>query len=165
MIKKSFLLRLHPIPLVLLGMGWMLDMLQIDISTRFLIDINLFNEKRSILGTLQSLWESSNYLPFILIFLFGMIVPLLKSVLIFYLLLAKKPLPKYHSWISAINKWAMADVFAISIFVAFLGANAMKNTRAVLESGFYFFTAYVLLSGLITIFIGKLIKKPLILNA
>jgi hypothetical protein len=43
----------------------------------------------------------------------------------------------------------MADVFAISIFVAFLGANAMENTSAVIQEGYYYFTAYVLLSGVI----------------
>jgi hypothetical protein len=33
----------------------------------------------------------------------------------------------------------MADVFAISIFTAFLGANAMQNTEAQLQPGFYYF--------------------------
>lgn len=158
MTKKQALLTLHTISLGLLGLGLIKDMLRIDITTHFLIDINLFNEKRSVLGTLQSLWESANYLPFILIFLFGIIVPIAKSIIIFYLLLAKKPLYQYAGVVSAINKWAMADVFAISIFVAFLGANAMKNTTAVLESGFYFFTAYVMLSSFISIFIKNMMK-------
>ena len=51
--------------------------------------------------------------------------------------------------VSLMSKWAMADVFAISIFIAFLGAKAMKNTTASLEPGFYYFTAYVLLSAVI----------------
>ena len=144
--SRGILLLLHIISLVLLGFGLVLDMLKIDVTANFFIDINLFNEKRSVLGTLQTLWESSNYLPFLLIFLFGIIVPLVKSAIIFYILLAKNVADKWLQLVSKISKWAMADVFAISIFIAFLGARAMRNTTAFLEPGFYYFTAYVLLS-------------------
>ena len=65
--KKIILLILHIISLVLLVFGLVTDMLKIDITANFFIDINLFNEKRSVLGTLHSLWESTNYLPFLLI--------------------------------------------------------------------------------------------------
>ncbi len=144
--SRGILLLLHIISLVLLGFGLVLDMLKINVTANFFIDINLFNEKRSVLGTLQTLWESSNYLPFLLIFLFGIIVPLVKSAIIFYILLAKNVADKWLQLVSKISKWAMADVFAISIFIAFLGARAMRNTTAFLEPGFYYFTAYVLLS-------------------
>lgn len=144
--KRGILLLLHVISLVLLVFGLVMDMLKIDITANLFIEINLFNEKRSVLGTLQTLFESGNYLPFLLIFLFGIIVPLVKSGIVFYILLAKNVDGKWLPMVSKISKWAMADVFAISIFIAFLGARAMKNTTATLEPGFYFFTAYVLLS-------------------
>jgi paraquat-inducible protein A len=157
--NRYFLLGLHIISLVLLGFGWTMDMLHIDISTHFLVDLNLFNERRSVLGTLQTLWESSNYWPFLLIFLFGILVPVIKSIIIFYLLLVKYPYPKWYGIVSAISKWAMADVFAISILVAFLGANAMQNTKAGFEAGFYYFAGYVVLSGVINMLLGKMIKN------
>jgi len=147
--NRFILLFAHVISLIFLGFGWVKDMLKIDITAKFFIEINLFNEKRSVLGTLQTLWESGNYFPFLLIFLFGIIVPLVKSGIIFYILLVKGASEKWLSFVSLISKWAMADVFAISIFIAFLGANAMRNTTASLEPGFYYFAAYVLLSGLI----------------
>lgn len=155
--NRYILLILHIASLVLLGFGWVLDMLHIDISTHFILDFNLFNEKRSVIGTLETLWTSSNYWPFFLIFLFGIIVPLVKSVIIFYLLLARNPGIKWQRFVSAISKWAMADVFVISIFVAFLGANAMEHTKASLESGFYYFSGYVLLSGIIAFLLGKML--------
>ncbi|MGC4102234.1 paraquat-inducible protein A [Ferruginibacter sp.] len=158
--NRVILLALHLISLVLLGFGWVMDMLHIDISTHFIVDFNLFNERRSVLGTLQTLWESGNFWPFLLILLFGIIVPLVKSGVIFYLLLAKEPGIKWYRFVNAISKWAMADVFAISILVAFLGATAMQNTKASLESGFYFFSAYVLLSGIVVMLLGKFIRKP-----
>ncbi len=162
--KKIILLILHIISLVLLVFGLVTDMLKIDITANFFIDINLFNEKRSVLGTLHSLWESANYLPFLLIFFFGIIVPLLKSAIIFYILLGKNVALKWQKIVSVVSKWAMADVFAISIFIAFLGAKAMKNTMASLESGFYYFTGYVLLSALIVGFLTNRAKIPLSSN-
>jgi paraquat-inducible protein A len=162
--KKNILLTLHVLSLVLLGFGVVIDMLKIDITAKFFIDINLFNEKRSVLGTLQSLWESANYFPFLLIFLFGIIVPLVKSGIVFYMLLAKNVAPKWQRYVGLISKWAMADVFAISIFIAFLGAKAMKNTMASLEPGFYYFTGYVLLSAVIVGFLTNNTKIPISLN-
>ncbi|MEO6730536.1 MAG: paraquat-inducible protein A [Ferruginibacter sp.] len=159
--NKIILLSLHLLSIVLLGFGLVADMLKIDITASFFIDINLFNEKRSVLGTLQTLWESGYYLPFFLIFLFGLIVPLAKSGIIFYILLSKNVISgKWHRLVGAISKWAMADVFAISIFIAFLGAKAMKFTSASLEPGFYYFTAYVLLSALIVNFLMNKPKIP-----
>ena len=155
MINRWVLLILHTLSLVLLYFGWTLDMLHIDISTHFIVNFNLFNEKRSVIGTLQTLWEGSNYWPFLLIFLFGILVPLIKSGIIYYLLLAKEPRPFWVSFVKGISKWAMADVFAISIFIAFLGAAAMENTKAWLEPGFYYFSAYVLLSAGISWLIGR----------
>ena len=163
--NRFVLLSLHVISLVLLGFGWVLNVLQIDISAHFFVDINLFNEKRSVFGMLEKLWKDANYWPFSLIFLFGIIVPVIKSGIIFYILLVKNPDTKWQRFVSAISKWAMADVFAISIFVAFLGANAMQNTKAVLEPGFYYFSGYVLLSGIVAILSDKLLKNSMISNA
>ena len=53
----------------------------------------------------------------------------------------------------------MADVFAISILVAFLGANAMESTRATLQPGFYFFSGYVILSGIVAMFCKKMLSQ------
>ena len=163
--NRFVLLSLHVISLVLLGFGWVLNVLQIDISAHFFVDINLFNEKRSVFGMLEKLWKDANYWPFSLIFLFGIIVPVIKSGIIFYILLVKNPDTKWQRFVCAISKWAMADVFAISIFVAFLGANAMQNTKAVLEPGFYYFSGYVLLSGIVAILSDKLLKNSMTSNA
>lgn len=140
---------MHVVSLVFFAFGLVLNMLKIDITANFFIEINLFNESRSVLRTLEALWNAGNYLPFLLIFLFGIVVPVLKSGIIFYILLFKNISDKWLKVVVVISKWAMADVFAISIFIAFLGARAMKHTTASLEPGFYYFTGYVLVSALI----------------
>ena len=157
--NRYILLSLHIVSLVLLGLGWVKDILHIDISVHYIIDLNLFSEKRSVLGMLKKLWEDWSYWPWLLIFIFGIIVPLVKSAIIFYLILGKNPDLKWQRFVSAISKWAMADVFTISIFVAFLGANAMESTSATLQSGFYFFSGYVILSGIVARFCGKLLSE------
>ena len=157
--NRYLLLGLHIISLILLGFGWILNILHIEINVHYIVDFTLFSEDRSILGLLKKLWTDSNYWPFLLIFIFGIIVPLIKSGLIFYILLGKTPDPRWHRFVSTISKWAMADVFAISIFVAFLGANAMESTKAVLQPGFYYFSGYVLLSGLVAMFCQKMLSN------
>ncbi len=163
--NRYLLLALHIISLVLLGFGWMLDILHINISIHYIIDFNIFNEKRSILGMMEKLWKDANYWPFILIFIFGIIVPLIKSGILFYIMLAKNPNSKWQRFVSAISKWAMADVFAISIFVAFLGANAMESTKATLQPGFYYFAGYVILSGIVVALCGKMLSNSANNNA
>lgn len=92
---RLILLGLHLGSLVLLGLGWTQDMLHISVSAHMILDFNLFNEKRSVIGTLQTLWESAHYWPFFLIFLFGILVPLIKTGAIFYLLLSKQPTARW----------------------------------------------------------------------
>ena len=84
--NKYILLGLHVISLVLLGFGWVLDILRINITAHYIITVELFDERRSVLSTLKNLWQTNNYWPFLLIFLFGIIVPIVKSILLFYLL-------------------------------------------------------------------------------
>ena len=163
--NRYLVLALHIISLVLLGLGWFMHVLHIDVTVHYVVDFNLFSEKRSVVGMLEKLLGDKNYWPFTLVFLFGIIVPLVKSAIIFYILLAKNPASKWQSFVSAISKWAMADVFAISIFVAFLGANAMESTRATLMPGFYYFSGYVILSGIVAMLCGKLLSNSATNNA
>ncbi|MEP7237221.1 MAG: paraquat-inducible protein A [Ferruginibacter sp.] len=164
--NRYILVFLHVVSLVLLGFGWVKNILHIEINVHYMmIDLNLFSEDRSIFGLLEKLWKDANYWPFSLIFIFGIIVPLIKSGIIFYLLLAKKPAVIWQRFVSAISKWAMADVFAISILVAFLGASAMESTTAVLKAGFYYFSGYVLLSGIVAMFCQKMLSNSVTNNA
>lgn len=96
--------------MIFLCLGLALDILKFNITAKFFLDINLFNEKRSVLGTLHTLWETGNYFPFLLISLFGVMVPLVKSGFIFYFLLNKNVPSKWYKSVSTISKWAMAYV-------------------------------------------------------
>ena len=49
-------------------------------------------------------------------------------------------------FIDTISKWSMADVFLVGVYVAFLSAKATDNLDAEIHEGFYYFTAYCLVS-------------------
>jgi hypothetical protein len=51
--NRYVLLVLHVISLVLLGFGWVLNVLHIDVSVHYILDFNLFSDKRSVLGMLE----------------------------------------------------------------------------------------------------------------
>ena len=65
-------------------------------------------------------------------------------------MLAKNPTTKYrlYLFVRSVSKWAMADVFAVGVFIAFMAGNAIDNLDAKLHPGFYWFIAYCLISNL-----------------
>src|SRR5687767_8447862 len=109
----------------------------------------LANETRSIIGAIRSLHDSGNDFVAGLILLFSVMIPLVKAVLMVPILTSKDPVRrrKLFLFVRSISKWAMADVFAIGVFIAFLAAKATSNMAASLGAGFYWFTAYCLLSN------------------
>ena len=108
----------------------------------------VFQYSRSIVQTISNLVESGNYIVAGLILLFSVLVPLAKGILLLVVSRMKPDSKRYqiYSFVRNISKWAMADVFVAGIFVAFLAARATNNMDAVIEPGFYFFTAYCLFS-------------------
>lgn len=156
---RQWLLLAHIASLVLLGLGWTLDALTIRIiyNVPFLGGIELMDETRSVISTLQKLWNTNNVFPLILIGLFGILIPLVKTWFIFQVIL--QPQEKTviaRAFVSGISKWAMADVFAISILISFFAASAMDYTNAIFRAGFYYFAAYVLMSNCIVMFLPRL---------
>jgi uncharacterized paraquat-inducible protein A len=156
--SRRLLLLLHIASLALLAFGWTLDLLTIRTMAEIPIigKIDIMNETRSVIGTLRNLWDTGNIFPFVLIALFGIAIPLIKTFFIFrVLVLPQRKAAIVRVFINSISKWAMADVFAIGILVSFLAANAMDYTKAYLRPGFYYFTAYVLLSNCIVMLLPK----------
>lgn len=135
---------------VLMVAGWILPLLTLKITfdVPLIGKQTILDETRSLLSTIQKLSEDGNLFPALLITLFGVLVPILKTVSLFYALAGRKNSHIVSRWMFSINKWAMADVFSMSIIIAFLTANSMANLKATPEIGFYIFTAYVVLSGI-----------------
>ncbi len=117
-------------------------------------NIDAFDKTNSILGTAKELYNNNHVPVAALILLFSVGVPLIKA-----LLLIGAHLPFRHTikqrllWISGVtSKWSMADVFVVAIFVSYLAANGLQESKGLVDFkselgvGFYYFLAYCLVS-------------------
>ena len=105
-------------------------------------------ESKSIAGVITKLFETKNFFIAVLILLFSIITPVVKSVLSLAVYMAKSVdirMKALHI-IKLIGKWSMTDVFVVSILLAFFSISVDETTDAWLSHGLYFFAAYVILS-------------------
>lgn len=132
------------------------------------IGIQFFNTANSILSTVSELFAQKYFFVAIMIFLFSVVVPCIKGLLLIYIVLTKNKIVanKIFHFIKAIGKWSMCDVFVVAIFLSFLSTGTrtpgnqsetsilgipidvdiLVNMNAQLEIGFYCFVTYCLLS-------------------
>ena len=110
----------------------------------------IFEETQSILRAIQRLYDSKNYFVAGLVLLFSVIVPFIKAALLGAIFAVRSPVTKHrlYLFVRSVSKWAMADVFAVGVFIAFMAGNAIDNLDAKLHPGFYYFIAYCLISNL-----------------
>ena len=110
--------------------------------------IELFKMTRSIIQTVRNLHESGDDFVAGLILLFSVIVPFVKGALLLAALPLRNLVLRYRvfSFVKAISKWSMADVFVVGVYVAYLSAKATDALDAEIHRGFYYFTAYCLIS-------------------
>lgn len=110
----------------------------------------VFRQSQSIFESVKNLYNSGNLFVAGLILFFSITVPLIKAVLLFVIVATKESATQQRLFVFArsVSKWAMADVFVVGVFIAFLAAKATDNLNATAERGFYFFAAYCLVSNL-----------------
>lgn len=108
----------------------------------------IFRETKSILQSIKTLHENGYDFVAGLILVFSVIVPFVKGLLLIVAIVMKDVKTRFNIYLFVrnISKWSMADVFVVGVFVAFLSAQASSNLAAIIESGFYFFAAYCLIS-------------------
>jgi len=160
--NKIFVWILLGVSTALMIMGWILPLLTIRITFEVPLmgSQTILDETRSLLETVQKLTEDGNLFPALLITFFGILIPLIKTISMFYALAGRRNSQIVAKWMFTINKWAMADVFSMSIIIAFLTARGMGNLSATPGSGFYVFTSYVILSGITAQLARKLKPTP-----
>jgi len=111
--------------------------------------MEIFRQTQNVVEAVKSLYESGNYFVSGLVLLFSIIVPFIKAAILGVILAVKSPVLKYrlYLFVRSISKWAMADVFAVGVFIAFLASKATDNLDAVIGTGFYYFVGYCLVSN------------------
>jgi len=110
----------------------------------------IFRQTQNVVEAVKSLYETGNYFVAGLILLFSIIVPFIKAAMLAVILTTKDVVLRYRIYLftRSISKWAMADVFAVGVFIAFMASKAIDNLDAVMGSGFYYFVGYCLVSNL-----------------
>jgi paraquat-inducible protein A len=110
----------------------------------------IFRQTQNVVEAVKSLYETGNYFVAGLILLFSIIVPFIKAAMLAVILTTKDAVLRYRIYLftRSISKWAMADVFAVGVFIAFMASKAIDNLDAVMGSGFYYFVGYCLVSNL-----------------
>lgn len=151
MSKRNVLaILLSVVSLVLLWPGLVQPALTIRATMEFFgTTQELTNETRSVWGAVRSLHESGDDFVAGLILLFSVIVPLTKAALLVPIVLLRGSGNSYRLYrvVQVISKWSMADVFAVGMLIALLVAKGTANLSAIAGPGFYFFTAYCLVSN------------------
>ena len=116
-------------------------------------------EAKSIYSTVQGLFSHGNLIIASLIALFSIFTPLLKMSVVGMNLFNVAPSlhKKAHDLIHLLGKWSMADVFVVAIMISIFALDTQDFTRAETDLGVYFFSAYCLLSLLVT---HAVLKEP-----
>lgn len=115
----------------------------------------------SILTGLIQLLEEQQYFVFTVIFLFSIVLPILKLYYLF-LLSARKTVEsntysKYLHLIHRFGRWSMLDVFVIAVLIMTVKLGALASVN--IELGMFFFTTAVILLMIITSVMVRLESK------
>lgn len=132
------------------------------------ISLKIFDTTRSIINTVHNLWTRDYYFVAGMIFLFSIIVPFVKGILLLYNFFSGRAQHRkqIYAVIKSIGKWSMCDVFIVAIFLSYLSTGATQTSseksvnmmgynvdvhvlagmQAQLHIGFWCFLTYCLLS-------------------
>jgi hypothetical protein len=124
-------------------------------------EVQVYEQTRSIVGSVKQLYEVGSPVPATLILLFSVVVPLGKAALVAWAMFIADAARRARTlgFVEAIAKWSMADVFVVALFIAYLAAQATQTPpgdaaaappliafTAHFGAGFYWFAAYCLFS-------------------
>ena len=102
----------------------------------------------SIFSGLVSLFEEGEYLLFMLIFVFSIVFPVCKILLLaviwLFSSLPRKRILKYLHFLGGISRWSMLDVFIVAILVVTVRLGVIGKVEA--HWGIYVFAVSVILS-------------------
>ncbi len=169
--RIALILTLLSFPVLYLGLT--LPALTITMNTRASttlggLEATVLDQTRSILGTIENLYDDKLILVASLILLFSVVVPVLKGLLVLIALFRRNAAstPRIVGWLRRIGKWSMADVMVVAVLLAYLSTRYQEDSVhesltmmgmkidvdlssqmiSNLEPGFYWFLAYCLVS-------------------
>jgi hypothetical protein len=123
-------------------------------------EVQVYEQTRSIIGSVRQLYEVGSPVPATLILLFSVVIPFGKAALVAWAMFIADAARRRRTlgFVEAIAKWSMADVFVVALFITYLAAQATQTQpggaaappliafSAHFRAGFYWFAAYCLFS-------------------
>ncbi len=136
-------------------------MITVHKNIEYLGDVVLSFESKGIIGSIEKLYSTGNYPVAIVIALFSVLIPAIKtlSLLILSIFEKQKFAKKMVLFFKHLGKWSMADVFVVSLLLVFLSSSSTDVSKAEIEIGLYFFLTYVIFSILASITAEQMLKK------
>jgi len=111
--------------------------------TKLVLIVNTF----SVLTGTLTLLKEGEYLLFIIIFGFSVVLPCIKITLLFKIWNSDTPLrnraPRPIVWLSSLGKWSMLDVFVVAVLLASIKLGALASVE--IHYGLYAFALSVIL--------------------
>lgn len=145
--------------LLLLAVGLLLLGLTLPVIS--LEKFYLFGNTVSLLSGIQALWQEQEWGLAILLISFSVVFPVLKILLllmIWNLETTDSPAHQRHlHWLEMYSKWSMLDVFVVALVVVSVKLGMMAEARV--EPGIYAFAASVIITMLVSSWIGRHTKR------
>ncbi len=122
-----------------------------------ILEINKFGSisQNTIIGGVVALWEEGEYPIALIIFLASVFVPLLKFIMIIYILINYKTSTNRKSRVDQeklyhitelIGPWSMVDVFVVAILVGVVHTNSVKIMAGIGATAFVLMVFFTMLS-------------------
>jgi hypothetical protein len=123
-------------------------------------EVEVYYQRRSILGSVRYLYRVGSPTAATLILLFSVVVPFAKGAAVLWAVFRRDPVRRQRTlnFVEMIAKWSMADVFAMALIIAYLASRASQTPpgpgfvpqlvrfSADFGPGFYWFAGYCLFS-------------------
>jgi hypothetical protein len=144
------------------NVGGILDLIKFDIT--FDGRMYYLYQSKSILGLIGILLSEGNIPVGLAIMIFSILLPIVKLLCSFGQLLSPAIAKSKGVYFitNRMGKWSMADVFVVSVFLAYFSIanmNAGVESQSIALFGLYCFGGYVILSLLASMFINAAIKR------
>ena len=160
--KVLFLLYLNLASLLSLGFGIFTPIFSILIQKDLPIVgyVVLDFDSNTLLSSIEKLFSQENYFVGGIIFLFSIMFPLIKILIMSLALFVKNAtLIKVTKISSILSKWSMLDVFVLAIFLVYLSTSKSNTIVSEIQVGFYMFFSYVILALISSTIYNLGIKK------
>ena len=160
--KVLFLLYLNIASLISLGYGIVTPIFSILVQKDLPIVgyVVLEFDSNTLISSIEKLYLQENYFVAIVIFLFSIVFPLLKTLIMSLALFVNHNILLMVTKItSVLAKWSMLDVFVLAIFLVYLSSSNSSTIVSQIQAGFYMFFIYVILALISSTIYNLDIKK------